>query len=362
MSEENLLIVDGQQRLTSLYAVMKKKEILRDDYSKGFIEIAFQPMTESFEVADAAICRDKNWIPNISKLWSKETDLFELVDSYLETLRQSREVTQDDTKQIRRAIQKLYGLKNYPFRALELLSTVDEEQVSQIFVRINSKGQRLNEADFILTLMSVYWNEGRHSLESFARAAKHPSERVTPYNHFIKPSPDQLLRVAVGYGFRRGRLKHVYSLLRGKDLDTGEFNEERRIAQFERLKRAQADTTNLKISALLDPATDAYRNAIERHHLFPKEWLKTNGYLQISQTNQVANYAMVEWPDNNDISYQSPAVYWPQYKDRYSKEDWKDALYWHALPESWATMQYEDFLMARRGMIAQVIKDGFAKI
>ncbi len=501
----NLLIVDGQQRLTSLYAVMKKKEILRDDYSKGFIEIAFQPMTESFEVADAAICRDKNWIPNISKLWSKETDLFELVDSYLETLRQSREVTQDDTKQIRRAIQKLYGLKNYPFRALELLSTVDEEQVSQIFVRINSKGQRLNEADFILTLMSVYWNEGRHSLESFARAAKHPSERVTPYNHFIKPSPDQLLRVAVGYGFRRGRLKHVYSLLRGKDLDTGEFNEERRIAQFERLKRAQADTTNLqywkdffkclmcagyisdkvvtsettilycyvfyllgrleygipekelrhaiarwfffvsltgrytsspestlerdllqlrdvtstdgflamfnrnitaqltddfwlvtlpnqldssaprstafmaylaalclldakvlfsnlKISALLDPATDAYRNAIERHHLFPKEWLKTNGYLQISQTNQVANYAMVEWPDNNDISYQSPAVYWPQYKDRYSKEDWKDALYWHALPESWATMQYEDFLMARRGMIAQVIKDGFAKI
>lgn len=71
---------------------------------------------------------------------------------------------------------------------------------------------------------------------------------------------------------------------------------------------------------------------------------------------------MVEWPDNNDISYQSPAVYWPQYKDRYSKEDWKDALYWHALPESWATMQYEDFLMARRGMIAQVIKDGFAKI
>ena len=39
---------------------------------------------------------------------------------------------------------------------------------------------------------------------------------------FIEPSPDQLLRVAVGLAFRRARLQHVYTLLRGKDLETGQ--------------------------------------------------------------------------------------------------------------------------------------------
>lgn len=500
-----LLIVDGQQRLTSLYAVVKGKKVLREDYSEEFIEIAFHPLEEKFEVADAAIRKDKNWLPNISRLWAADTDLFELVDAYLDALRQTRDVTTEDTRQIRQAIQKLQGLLNYPFRALELLSTVTEEQVSQVFVRINSKGQRLNEADFILTLMSVYWDEGRHELEQFSRAAKKPAEGPTPYNHFLQPAPDQLLRVAVGYGFKRGRLQYVYSLLRGKDLETGKFSEERRVAQFERLKDAQtaalhlqhwkdflkclihagfrsgkvitSSTTvlysyvfyllgkaeyglsenelrrtiarwfffasltgrytsspesalegdliqlrevkdgngflacldkniaarltddfwkvtlpndlesaaarspslmaylaalclldakvlfsNLKIGSLLDPTTDAFRNSLERHHLFPKDWLKKNGRTEIHQTNQIANYAMVEWPDNADISANPPSEYWPKFKDRYTAAEWPTLCYWHALPESWEMMNYEDFLKERRIRIAQVIRDGFEKL
>ena len=501
----SLLIVDGQQRLTSLYAVVKGKKVIREDYSEEFIEIAFHPLEEKFEVADAAIRKDKHWLPNISRLWSSDTDLFELVDAYLDALKQTREVTADDTKKIRQSIQRLQGMVNYPFRALELLASVSEEQVSQVFVRINSKGQRLNEADFILTLMSVYWDDGRHELERFSRAAKKPAEGPTPYNHFLQPSPDQLLRAAVGYGFKRGRLQYVYSLLRGKDLETGKFSEERRVAQFDRLKEAQAsaldlqhwkdfmkclmhagyrsgkvitsDTTvlysyvfyllgkaeyglaeseirraisrwfffssltgrytnspesalegdliqlrdvndgpgflkfldkniaaqltddfwrvtlpndldtaaarspslmaylaalclldakvlfsGLKVGSLLDPTTDAFRNSLERHHLFPKDWLKKNGFPEIHQTNQIANYALIEWPDNSDISAQSPADYWPQFKDRYTNVEWENIRYWHALPENWETMKYEGFLKKRRGLIAQVIRDGFDKI
>ena len=63
--------------------------------------------------------------------------------------------------------------------------------------------------------------------------------------------------------------------------------------------------SGLKVSALLDPTTDAYRNSLERHHLFPKAWLKKNGYPEIHQTNQIANYALIEWPDNMAISDQS---------------------------------------------------------
>jgi hypothetical protein len=114
-----------------------------------------------------------------------------------------REVSDDEVGKIQTNIMRLNGLMNYPFRALELLATVDEEQVSQVFVRINSMGKKLNEADFILTLMSVYWDEGRHILENFCRAAKVPVEGATPYNHFLQPSPDQMLRAAIGFGLNR---------------------------------------------------------------------------------------------------------------------------------------------------------------
>ena len=501
----SLLIVDGQQRLTSLYAVIKGKKVLREDYTDEHIEIAFHPLKQEFSVADAAIRRDKNWLPNISQLWAPSADLFEIVDGYLDGLRQSAEPSAEDKRAIRNNIQRLQALRNYPFRALELLASVDEEQVSQVFVRINSKGQRLKEADFILTLMSVYWDEGRHELEGFCREARRPAQGLTPYNHFIQPSPDQLLRAAVGFGFKRGRLKHVYSLLRGKDLETGRFSETGRVAQFERLKQAQAQAINLqhwkdylkcllhagvrsgkgitsetallysyvfyllgkveyqvpenelrraiarwfffasltgrytespesalesdllqlrevhdrvgflacldrnisvhltadywkvslpneldsaaarspslmaylgalclldakvlfsdlKVASLLDPTTDAHRASLERHHLFPKDWLKRNGFPEITQTNQIANYALIEWPDNSDISAQSPAQYWPNYRDRYSEADWRTVRHLHALPEGWELLPYEEFLRQRRLLMAKVIEEGFRRI
>lgn len=501
----SLLIVDGQQRLTSLYAVIKGKKVIREDYSEEHIEIAFHPLEEKFEVADAAIRKDKHWLPNISRLWSSDTDLFDLVDEYLDGLRQTREVTAEETRQSRQSLRRLHGLLSYPFQVLELLATVSEEQVSHVFVRINSKGQRLNEADFILTLMSVYWDEGRHDLERFSRAAKKPAKGPTPYNHFLQPAPDQLLRAAIGYGFKRGRLQYVYSLLRGKDLETEKFSEGQREAQFARLKEAQACALNLqnwkdflkclmcagfrsgkvitsettvlysyvfyllgraeykvaeselrrtiarwfffasltgrytnspesalegdliqlrevkdaagfmacldrgiasqltddfwrvtlpsnlnsaaarspslmgyiaalclldanvlfsdlKVGSLLDPTTDAYRNSLERHHLFPKDWLKKNGYPETHQTNQIANYALLEWPDNHAISAESPASYWPRYQARHSEVEWPKIRCWHALPEAWETMKYEDFLKKRRGLMAKVVRDGFERI
>jgi hypothetical protein len=146
------------------------------------------------------------------------------------------------------AIDRLKDLAHYPFKAVELDSAVDEERVAEVFVRINSEGVTLNQADFILTLMSVWWDKGRRELEEFSRAAKESSKHgPSPFNHFIDPSPDQLLRVAVGLAFRRGRLQHVYSLLRGKDLDTGIVSAERREAQLAILCQAQdavLDLTN----------------------------------------------------------------------------------------------------------------------
>ena len=66
----SLAIVDGQQRLTSLYAVIKGKEVVRSNFIKERVWISFNPLQARFDVADASIVKDKAYIPDISELWS----------------------------------------------------------------------------------------------------------------------------------------------------------------------------------------------------------------------------------------------------------------------------------------------------
>ena len=216
-----LLIVDGQQRLTSLYAVIRGVPVLRENYERETIQIAFNPLDEKFEVADAAIKRDAAFLPNISPLWASGAKIIKLIRDYIEKLQRTRPVSQVDIDKIESSILKLFALDGFPLTALELSPEINEEAVSEVFVRINSKGTPLNQADFILTLMSVFWDDGRTQLEQFCRSARAPSVGApSPFNYFIEPGPDQLLRVGVGLGFKRAQLKYVYSLLRGKDLET----------------------------------------------------------------------------------------------------------------------------------------------
>jgi uncharacterized protein with ParB-like and HNH nuclease domain len=185
-----LLIVDGQQRVTSLYAIVNDVQVIRDNYKSESIRIAFNPLSEKFEVTDSAIRRNKAYIPDISRLWSDETDIFEVVEEYLGSLESTRVVEDEDRKQIRKSISRLQSLLSYPFTALELSANISEEDVSEVFVRINSRGTPLNQADFILMLMSVFWDEGRAELESFCRAARTPAlGKPSPFNHFIQPDP-----------------------------------------------------------------------------------------------------------------------------------------------------------------------------
>jgi len=498
-----LLIVDGQQRLTSLYAVVKRIPVIRVNYEKELIKIAFSPLQEKFEVTDAAIARDKSYIPDISILWSGDTKITRVIKEYTEDLRTTRDLTEQEESAIEDAILKLQGLLSFPFTALELSADISEKDVAEVFVRINSKGTPLNQSDFILTLMSVFWDEGRTQLEEFCRSARQPSTSgSSPFNYFIQPSPDQLLRVSVGLGFKRARLQYVYSLLRGKDLDTEQFSDDRRIQQFEVLKKAQARVINLqywhdfmnclrqagfrsgkmissqnnlifsyilyligrteygveefrlrkiiarwffmssltarfsnspesamefdlarfrdiknadgfvnileracdlamtedywsitlpndlatssprspslfaynaaqvlleakalfseqKIADLFDPVSQGPRAAVERHHLFPKEYLKKIGITELREVNQIANYAFLEWGDNNDISDESPAIYFPEISKRFNISVLSQMQHWHALPDNWDQKKYHEFLEGRRILIARIIQEGY---
>jgi len=501
-----LLIVDGQQRLTSLYAVVKGQEVIRENYEKANIVIAFNPLEEKFEIPDASIKRNPRYFQNISELWQDDADLFEITDQFIDRLKQSVEISADEIKKIRKAFNNLTNLEGYPFSALELSAEIDEEQVADVFVRINSQGKKLNQADFILTLMSVFWEDGRRDLEEFCRLCRVPSkDSASPFNYLIDPNPDQMLRVSVGLAFRRARLQYVYSILRGKDLDSGDFSLERREKQFQNLQIAQSKVLNivnwhefiksikqagfarhdyissdnnllyayiffligrevikmdlyelkkliakwffmcsitgrytnsaetamesdlarlrgiespeqfkkvldeiiegqltndfwsltlpmdlstssstspslyayyaaqyivganglfskLKISDLLQEGLRSKKSALERHHLFPKAWLERNGVSDQTQRNQIANYALVEWNDNINISDTEPSKYLPNYLSRLTNEDKVKMYYWHALSEDWEQMDYFDFLIDRRKRIAQVVKDAYETI
>ena len=502
----NLLIVDGQQRLTSLYAVIKAQEIIRENYTKATIVIAFNPLEEKFEIPDASIRKNPRYFQNISKIWQLDADIFEITDNFIEHLKQSKEVSNEEVKLIRKNFNALKNLESYPFSALELSTNITEEQVADVFVRINSQGKTLNQADFILTLMSVFWEEGRKDLEEFCRLCRVPSkDTASPFNYLIDPDPDQMLRVSVGLSFRRARLQYVYSILRGKDLETGNFSTERRDNQFDFLKIAQAKSLNiqnwhefikavkqagfarqdyissknnllytyiffligredfkmdlyelkkligkwffmssitgrytgspetvmemdlarlrgintadefkkilddiivsqlttdfwditlpmdlstssstspslyayyaalyilganglfsrLKISDLLQEGLRSKKSALERHHLYPKAWLNRNGVTEQRETNQIANYALVEWSDNIAILDKAPSEYLPEYLIRLSETEKRRMYYWHALPENWEQMKFEDFLIERRKLISQVIKDAYLDI
>lgn len=498
-----LVIVDGQQRLTSLYAVIRNIPVLRENFESEHIRIAFNPLEEKFEVTDAAIIRDKAFISDISRLWATDAKITRIIHNYLNNIRTSREITEEEENLIEDRILKLQGLLSFPLTALELSPDIDEEAVSEVFVRINSKGTPLNQSDFILTLMSVFWDEGRAELEKFCRESRIPSKgTASPFNYFIEPSPDNLLRVGVGVAFKRARLQYVYSILRGKDLETGEFSIERREKQFELLKDAQKRVLNLqywhdflncirqagfrsramissnsnllfsymlyligrteykvpeydlrriiarwffmsavtgrftsspesamefdlarlrdvksaddfvknltkiceitltndfwavnlpndlatsssrspslfayhaaqvlldakglfskiKISDLLDPTTTAHKSALERHHLFPKDYLKKLGFQGTRELNQIANYALVEWGDNIQISNKAPQEYIPEITNRFSQSEIEKMYRLHALPQNWEHMEYRDFLEKRRELMAQIIAEGY---
>ncbi len=241
-----MAIVDGQQRLTSLYAVVKGAEVIRADFSKGPIRIAFNPLTERFDVPDATTSKDKAYIPDISVLWRKDTNLFSFVRDFMNGLASTRPLEDDERQIIERSISRLHNLLQYQFTALTLAASIDAETIAEVFVRINGSGKKLNQSDFIMTLMSVFWDDGRAELEAFARSATLPGDgQASPFNHFIKPAPDQLLRATVGLSLKRARLEAVYNALRGSDPKTGIDSPEKRDEQFARMQDGQKAALNL---------------------------------------------------------------------------------------------------------------------
>lgn len=238
--EPRFLVIDGQQRLTSLFSIIKNKSIITKNFKKIKLKISFNPIVEKFEVWNAAIEKNPEWISDITSIFN-DSSTYSFVRSYLSSLKSrlfEDEIVKIEEK-IANNIEKVKNILNYPFSVLELSSDLNPEEVSEIFVRINSKGKSLNQSDFILTLMAVYWEDGRKKLEEFCKISRRipESNKPTSFNIInIKPNPEHLVRTIVGYSFLRGRLKYAYLILKGRDFENKIISDELRKKNFEIFK------------------------------------------------------------------------------------------------------------------------------
>lgn len=239
------LVIDGQQRLTALLSAFYGVSVRDKSYKERVIRIAYDPLNRTFKVADAATDRDPRYVSAVSEVFKayKDNTFYEYCDAFFDSLNESNEkkgepaITNEGRNKIRRGFDDLIALEHYLVPTLNISYQADEEMVAEIFVRVNSKGQALGQDDFIMTLLSVYEPEMRERIEEFC-AKSHVPAQGTSYNPLIVVSPTHVIRATVGVGFKRGRLRYAYQILRGRNLQTKETSAETRIENFEKFGKA----------------------------------------------------------------------------------------------------------------------------
>lgn len=245
------VIIDGQQRLTSLYAVMKGKKVINSKFDEKSIIISYNPLQDKFEVGYQATKKDPEWIYNISDVYTTSSS-FKFINSFIKRLSEYREckggvLTEAEQDTISENINAIVNLKNHTLPVFDIKANAEEEDVSEIFVRVNSGGVSLKQNDFILTLLSLYWDEGRKEIEEFSKESTFPTKgKTTSYNQITTVAAQDLIRVVMAYAFDRARLKYGYKLLRGADFDKrGVVDGELRIQRFDTLKDKLPDVLDV---------------------------------------------------------------------------------------------------------------------
>ena len=245
------VIIDGQQRLTSLYAVMKGKKIITSRFEEKPIIISYCPLQNKFEVGYSATKKDPEWIYNISDLYTS-TNTFKYIGDFIENLNQYRKSKGDELSDqeqgiIAEQINAVLNLRSHTLSVFDIKSNAEEEDVSEIFVRVNSGGVSLKQNDFILTLLSLYWDEGRQLIEEFSKeSTRYTKDKITSYNQITTVTAQDIIRVVMAYAFDRARLKYGYKLLRGADFDKrGAVDDELRIQRFETLESKLPDVLDV---------------------------------------------------------------------------------------------------------------------
>ena len=244
------ILIDGQQRVTALMTALAGQKILTEDYETKAYKIAFHPLAEGneerFAVQTPVHVKSKNWIADISVVFKPDFNAFNFINEYMAN---NPEVSSDV---INKAIQKLLDIRTCQMGTIILVPDLDINEVTEIFVRINSQGKRLNESDFAMSKIAADSKYGgnilRKAIDYFCHLAVDPifyeklsstddefmQSEFAPMLKWLKddreaiydPDYNDMLRVCLMHKFGRGKLKDLVNLLSGRDFETRTFKEE----------------------------------------------------------------------------------------------------------------------------------------
>jgi len=243
------ILIDGQQRVTALMAALLGREVLTKDYRRDRIRIAFNPDKERFEVHNPAIAKDPAWIDDIAKIFHRDFFVFQFMDEFAKLNPNSNH------KDIGEALLRVSKIIFNQVGIIELADNLDIETVTEIFIRVNSAGTPLSQADFVMSKIAVNESYGgntlRKAIDYFCHLAvapeffttivkRDPDFTKSPFwqkmtwlknvnDDLYDPTYTDMLRVAFTSKFERGRLQDLVALLSGRNFETLEY--EARIAK-----------------------------------------------------------------------------------------------------------------------------------
>lgn len=247
LSAGKRILIDGQQRVTALMAALLGHDVVSKDYEKTRIRIAFHPNTEEFQVSNPAIRKDPEWIPDVAEIFDPQASIYNLVIRYC-----ARNPGQSENS-ISARIESVRKLVNNAVGIVELAEDLDIDTVTEIFIRVNSAGVDLSQADFAMSKIAVNDAHGgpllRKAIDYFCRGVVEKSfvdvaTRTDPAfaassfcgkmkwltrksdSDIYEPEYTDMLRVAFTSEFRRGKLQDLVAMLSGRNFEKQTYEEE----------------------------------------------------------------------------------------------------------------------------------------
>ena len=254
-SEGKRILIDGQQRVTALMTAISGQKVLDKNYKTARIRIAYHPMEQKFEVFNRAIEKDVQWMPDIAEAFQPGFKTHKYVAHYCEKNPEA------DEDKVFEGMDLLTSITTNQLGLIELDGSLDIETVTQIFIRINSKGAVLSQADFAMSKIAASEDYGgdkiRKTIDYFCHLAIAPefyekllesdpefcsSERFQQMSwlrrendNLYDPDYTDMLRVAFVSQFGRGKLQDLVALLSGRNFETRTYESEIAEESFRKL-------------------------------------------------------------------------------------------------------------------------------
>lgn len=257
MSSGKKIIIDGQQRITALMTAVAAHKVFNSEFKECCVKIAFDPFAaldylkgnseaEIFAVQTPAHLKSKRWIPDIADIFGSQFSSWTFIPNYIA---ENPEMSGDNLQIV---LNKLKGIETTQIGVIELSEKLDIDVVTDIFIRINSKGTPLSQGDFVMSKMAADETHGGNTLRKIVDYFSHLAV-IPTYYEFIKnndtnfsatpylsklawladdketvydPSCDDVIRVAFMHKLKRAKLSNLVQLLTGRDFETREFREE----------------------------------------------------------------------------------------------------------------------------------------